>query len=105
MSAGSLLGEGVTTDEDEVGGRPRAACSGSVLEKEFQSKEQTGVKNVSPFGSSSKSASSDSCAGRIGPEAIVGEESLRNKDQGVGGVVRVGGQCFGAEELKIGHVL
>ncbi|RVW75952.1 hypothetical protein CK203_051802 [Vitis vinifera] len=75
-------GKGVTTDEDEVGGRPRAACSGSVLEKEFQSKEQTRVKNVSPFGSSSKSSSSDSCTGGIGPEAIVGEENLRNKDQG-----------------------
>ena len=60
---------------------------------------------MSPFGSSSKSSSSDSCTGGIGPEAIVGEENLRNKDQGVRGVVRVGGQCFGAEELKIGHVL
>ena len=76
-----------------------------MLEKEFQSKEQTGVKNVSPFGSSSKSASSDSCAGRIGPEAIVGEESLGNRGQGVGGVVRVGAQCFGPKELKIGPIL
>lgn len=59
---------------------------------------------MSPFGSSSKSASPDSYVGGIGPEAIIGEESLRNMDQGVRGVVRVGGQCFGAEELKIGHV-
>lgn len=59
---------------------------------------------MSPFGSSSKSASPNSYVGEIGPEAIVGEESLRNMDQGVGGVVRVGGQRFGAEKLKIGHV-
>eukprot|EP00261_Vitis_vinifera_P031689 XP_019072932.1 PREDICTED: uncharacterized protein LOC109121847 [Vitis vinifera] len=95
-------------DEDEAGGRPRAACSGSVLEKEFQSKVQTGVQDVSSFGSFSKSAigfSSDSSAGGIGPEAIVGEESLGNRGQGVGGVVRVGAQCFGPKELKIGPIL
>ncbi|RVX17736.1 hypothetical protein CK203_004224 [Vitis vinifera] len=56
VPTGSLLGEGVSIDEDEAGGKPCAACSGSVLEKEFQSKEQTGVQVVSPFGSFSKSA-------------------------------------------------
>lgn len=108
VPAGRLLGEGVSTDEDEAGGRPRAACSGSVLEKEFQSKVQTGVQDVSSFGSFSKSAigfSSDSSAGGIGPEVIVGEESLGNRGQGVGGVVRVGAQCFGPKELKIGPIL
>ena len=108
VPAGRLLGEGVSTDEDEAGGRPRAACSGSVLEKEFQSKVQTGVQDVSSFGSFSKSAigfSSDSSTGGIGLEAIVGEESLGNRGQGVGGVVRVGAQCFGPKELKIGPIL
>ncbi|KAL6319524.1 hypothetical protein AAG906_014200 [Vitis piasezkii] len=56
VPAGSLLREGVSIDEDEAGGKPCAACSGSVLEKEFQSKEQTGLQVVSPFGSFSKKA-------------------------------------------------
>ena len=38
VPAGRLLGEGVLADEDEVGGRPRVTCSGSLLEKEFQAK-------------------------------------------------------------------
>ena len=63
---------------------------------------------MSPFESFSKSAtdfSSDSFTRGTGPEAIIGEESLGKMGQGEGGVVRVGGQCFGPEELKIGCVL
>ena len=63
---------------------------------------------MSPFESFSKSAtdfSSDSFIRGTGPEAIIGEESLGKMGQGEGGVVRVGGQCFGPEELKIGCVL
>lgn len=108
MPTGSLLRKGVTTDEDEAGRRPCAPCSGNVLENEFQSKKQTGVQDVLPFGSSSKSATGfffDSSTEGTGPEAIVGEESLRNRVQGVGGVIRVGDQCFGVGELKIGPVL
>ena len=82
VPAGSLLGEEVSIDEDEAGGKPCAACSGSVLEKEFQSKEQTRIQVVSPFGSFSKSAiglSSDSSARGSSPEAIDGKESLKNR--------------------------
>ena len=82
VPAGSLPGEGVSIDEDEAGGKPCAACSGSVLEKEFQSKEQTRIQVVSPFGSFSKNAtgfSSDSSTGGSSPKAIDGKESLRNK--------------------------
>ena len=35
---GRLLGEGVLANEDEAGGRPHVACSGNLLEKEFQAK-------------------------------------------------------------------
>ena len=78
----SLLRKGVSADEGEAGGRPRTACRGSVLENEFQSKVQTRVHDVSPFGSFSKSAigfSSDSSARGSSPEAIDGKESLKNR--------------------------
>ena len=72
VPAGRYLGVGVLVDEDEAGGgRPCAVCSGSLLEKEFQSKVQVGVQDVSPSGSFSKSvagfssASSASSAGLL----------------------------------------
>ena len=108
VSEGSLLGKGVTVDEEEARGGSRAACRGRVLEKEGQYKKQTGVQVVSSCGSSSKSDtgfSSDSTKRRPGPEAIDGEDSLGNKGQGVGEVVKVGGHGFGLEDLKVGPAL
>ena len=105
---GSLLGKGVTVDEEEARGGSCAACRGRVLEKEGQYKKQTGVQVVSSCGSSSKSDtgfSSDSVKRRPGPEAIDGEDSLGNKGQGVGEVVKVGGHGFGLEDLKVGPAL
>ena len=105
VSTGCILGEGVPVVEEEARGRPRAVCTGRVLEKEVQSKVQTGVQVVSPYGSSSKSAIgffSDYSVGGSGPEAIDGKGSLRNRGQGAGGVDKVGGLGSGLEKVKIG---
>ncbi|RVW43903.1 hypothetical protein CK203_072377 [Vitis vinifera] len=82
--------------------------SRAVLEKEVQSKVQTGVQVVPPCGSSSKSAtsfSSDYSAKGYGPKGIDGEKSLKNRGQGAGGVAKVGGHGSRPEELKIGTAL
>ena len=98
--AGSIHGEGVPVDEEEAGRRPRVVGSGRVLEKEVQSKVQTGLQVVPPCGSSSKSAigfSSDYFAGGSSPEVIDGEESLKNRGQGARGVAKVSGHGFGPD--------
>ncbi|KAL6345756.1 hypothetical protein AAG906_017501 [Vitis piasezkii] len=101
---GSLLGKGVTVDEEEARGGSRAACRGRVLEKEGQYKKQTGVQVVSSCGSSSKSDtgfSSDSAKRRPGPEAIDGEDSLGNKGQGVGEVVKEASHAQVSEDERV----
>ena len=105
MLAGSLLGKGAIVDEVETGSGSRAVCRGSVLEKDVQPKEQVGVQVEPPCGSSSKGAkcfSSESAEGGLGVEAIDGEDSLGNRSQGAGKVVREGGLGFGPEAFEYG---
>ena len=108
VPAGSLFGKGALMDEEEVGGGSRAVCKGRVLEKEVQYKEQTRVQVVPSYGSSSKSvtsSSSDSAERRHGLELTDGENSLRNRGQGAGEVVKVGGHGFGPKGPNVGPVL
>ncbi|RVX16454.1 hypothetical protein CK203_005910 [Vitis vinifera] len=108
VPAGSLFGKGALMDEEEVGGGSRAVCKGRVLEKEVQYKEQTRVQVVSSCGSSSKSvtsSSTDSTERGHGPKVTDGENSLRNRGQGAGKVVKVGGHGFGPKGPNDGPVL
>ena len=93
-------------DEVETGSGSRAVCRGSVLEKDVQPKEQVGVQVEPPCGSSSKGAtgfSSESAERGPGVEAIDGEDSLGNRSQDAGKVVREGGLGFGLEAFEYGH--
>ena len=93
-------------DEVETGSGSRVVCRGSVLEKDVQPKEQAGVQVEPSCGSSSKGAtcfSSESAERVPGVEAIDGEDSLGNRSQDAGKVVREGGLGFGLEAFEYGH--
>ncbi|RVW36101.1 hypothetical protein CK203_079675 [Vitis vinifera] len=104
VSEGSLLGKGVTVDEEEARGGSRCwHAEEECWKRRVSTRSRLEYKFVSSCGSSSKSDtgfSSDSTKRRPGPEAIDGEDSLGNKGQGVGEVVKVGGHGFGLEDLK-----
>ena len=106
VPTGGLLGKGATVDEVEIGSDSCTVCRGSVLEKDVQPKEQVGVQVEPPCGSSSKGAtgfSSESAERGPGVEAIDGEDSLGNRSQDAGKVVREGGLGFGLEAFEYGH--
>ena len=105
VPARGLLGKGATVDEVEIRSDSRIVCRGSVLEKDVQLKEQVGVQVEPPCGCSSKGAigfPSKSTERGPGVEAIDGEDSLGNRSQGAGKVVREGGLGFGPEVFEFG---
>ena len=105
MLAESRCGKGDTEFEDEEGSGLGDVCRGSVLEKEAQLVEQTGIQSEPPCGSSSKGAtvfSMEPAARRPGLEEIDGEDRLENRGQGAGKVVKQGGVGLGPAANKVG---